>query len=331
MVCGTLIVGASLIGASCQQPSPETTGQAGTFRIEEATIADVHRAIQQGLVTCRGVVEAYVDRARAYNGVSDRLVTADGAAVAAAPGTVRAGTSLQFPTETVAVSTLLPDYDRYIGPPIELGRMEATASDPDVQQQYGMTVGTPDTNQINALGTLNLRGERSVTCKGDRDRHPSAGPLPAGSPAVCEEFRKQPDALERADELDKQYGTTPDLAAMPMYCVPFSFKDPFDTMDMRSTSAADAPTTSISRPATTRSSPSFDRRAPSSTPRPSTRSTTAFRATLAAATSPQRCSHPTWGISGAAGRAIRTAPTTRHAPPRSGRARVPARRSAPTS
>ena len=166
-----------------------------TFRIEEATIADVHRAIQQGLVTCRGVVEAYAERARAYNGVSDRLVTADGAAVAAAPGTVRAGTPLQFPTETVAVSTLLPDYDRYIGPPIELGRMEATASDPDVQQQYGMTVGTPDTNQINALGTLNLRGERSVTCKGDRDRHPLGGAVARG---VAGGLRRVPQAAGRA-------------------------------------------------------------------------------------------------------------------------------------
>ncbi|NOT25921.1 MAG: amidase [Acidobacteria bacterium] len=240
VVVGALIVGVSLTSLSCQQPSPATTAQAGTFRIEEATIADVHRAIQQRLVTCRGVVQAYLDRARAYNGVSDRLVTVDGASIPAASGTVRAGAPLRFPTETVAVSTLLPDYDRYAGPPIELGRMEATASDPDVQQQYGMTVGTPDTNQINALGTLNLRGERSVTCKGDRDRRPSEGPLPAGSPAVCEEFRKQPDALERADELDTQFGVAPDLAAMPMYCIPFSFKDPFDTMDMRSTSAADA-------------------------------------------------------------------------------------------
>jgi Asp-tRNA(Asn)/Glu-tRNA(Gln) amidotransferase A subunit family amidase len=212
----------------------------GAFRLEEATIADVHRAIQQAQITCRGVVQAYIDRAKAYNGVSDRLVTADGAPVAAVPGTVRAGAPLKFPTETVAVSTLLPDYNQYAGPPIELGRMEATASDPDVMQQYGMTVGTPNTNQINALGTLNLRGERSVTCKGDRDRHPSSGPLPAGSPAVCEEFRKQPDALERAAALDAQYGTAPDLAALPMYCIPFSFKDPFDTMDMRSTSAADA-------------------------------------------------------------------------------------------
>ena len=27
---------------------------------------------------------------------------------------------------------------------------------------------------------------------------------------------------------------------MPMYCMPFSFKDPFDTKDMRSTGGADA-------------------------------------------------------------------------------------------
>ena len=87
---------------------------------------------------------------------------------------------------------------------------------------------------------LNIRGQRSVTCKGDFDRHPAAGPLPAGAPKVCEEFRRQPDALERADELDKQYGRNPDLAAMPMYCIPFSFKDPFDTKDMRSTGGADA-------------------------------------------------------------------------------------------
>ena len=103
-----------------------------------------------------------------------------------------------------------------------------------------MTVGTPNSGQVNALGTLNLRGERSVTCKGDRDRHPSAGPLPPGSPAVCDEFRKQPDALERAAELDAQFGRQPDLATHPLYCIPFSFKDPYDTKDMRTTAAADA-------------------------------------------------------------------------------------------
>jgi Asp-tRNA(Asn)/Glu-tRNA(Gln) amidotransferase A subunit family amidase len=118
--------------------------------------------------------------------------------------------------------------------------MESTASDPTVQQQFGMTIGIPNAGQLNALGTINIRGERSVTCKGDRDRSPADGPLPPGSPAVCEEFRKQPDALERAAELDAQYGRTPDLAKMPMYCIAFSFKDAFDTKDMRSAGGGDA-------------------------------------------------------------------------------------------
>src|SRR5258708_6633850 len=87
---------------------------------------------------------------------------------------------------------------------------------------------------------IKIRGQRSATCKGDFDKHPSAGPLPADAPAICEEFRRQPDALERADELDRQYGRNFDEAAMPMYCIPFSFKDPYDTKDMRSTGGADA-------------------------------------------------------------------------------------------
>jgi len=210
------------------------------FELVEATISDVHRAIQQGQITCRGLVEAYLQRARAYNHSSDRLVTRDGKPIPPARGTVRAGKPIEFPTETVPISLLLPNFDRYAGPPIEFGRMEPTASDPEVQQQYGMTVGTPNSGKVNTLATLNLRGERSVTCKGDRDRHPSSGSLPAGAPPVCEEFRKQPDALERASELDAQYGRNPDLAKLPMYCIPFSFKDPFETKDMRSTGAADA-------------------------------------------------------------------------------------------
>ena len=219
---------------------PAQAAEAKRFELVEATIEDVHRAIRSGATTCEGLVRAYVDRAKMYNGVSDRLVTADGAPVAPAPGVIRAGAALRFPTETVAIRTLLPDYDDYRGPAIELGRMEPTASDPSVQQQYGMTIGTPHSGQVNALGTLNLRGERSVTCKGDFDRSPSTGPLPSGAPAVCEEFRRQPDALERAAELDRQFGRKPDLAAMPMYCVPFSFKDPFDTADMRTTGGGDA-------------------------------------------------------------------------------------------
>ena len=118
--------------------------------------------------------------------------------------------------------------------------METTASKPDVYQQFGMVAGIPKSGQVNALSTLNIRGERSVTCWGEYDRHPSEGPLPEGAPPACELFRHFPDALERAMELDKEYGSKPDLKAMPMYGVTFSFKDPFDTKDMRSTGGADA-------------------------------------------------------------------------------------------
>ena len=210
------------------------------FRLEEATIEELHAAIRAGQTTCVAVVQHYIDRVRAYNGVASLLVTADGAPVAPALGAVRGTAPIRFPTETVAASTVLPDLDRYRGRPLEYGRMEATASDPDVRQQFGMIVGRADGGQLNALATLNIRGERSVTCRGDFDRHPSAGPLPPGAPAVCEEFRRLPDALERAAELDARYGRSPDLEAMPVYGVVFSFKDSFDTRDMRSTGGGDA-------------------------------------------------------------------------------------------
>ena len=211
----------------------------GAFRIEEASIGDIQRAIRQDETTCVQVVEAYVERARTYNGVCTQLVTADGGPVAPGRGAVRAGVPIEFPSTTVPVREILPDYDDYRGLPIEFGRMEATRSDPTVEQQYGMVVGMQDAGQLNALSTLNLRGERSVTCKAECDAHPSDGALPAHCPATCEAFRQQPDALERAAELDAQYGRNPDLERMPMYCAAFSFKDVFDTTDMRSTSGAD--------------------------------------------------------------------------------------------
>ncbi|MDB5599057.1 MAG: hypothetical protein JWN71_1101 [Xanthobacteraceae bacterium] len=224
------------------KPTPSTTGaaQQKPFRLEEATIADLHAAIRSGQTTCVAVVQHYIDRVRAFNGVASLLVTADGAPIAEATGTVRGTQALRFPTETVKASDVLPDLDKYKGPPLEYGRMESTASDPSVMQQFGMIVGKPNGGQVNALATINIRGERSVTCRGDFDRHPSLGALPPGAPPVCEFFRQIPDALERAAELDAEYGRNPDLEKMPMYGVAFSFKDPFDTKDMRSTGGGDA-------------------------------------------------------------------------------------------
>jgi amidase len=229
-----VVLPCATVAATCARETP-----AAPFHVEEATIAGVHAAITSGQTSCRAIVEAYINRAKAYNGVCTALVTADGAPVAPATGAIRAGAPLTFPTQTVAASTVFPDLDRYAGLPLDFGRMESTISDPTVMQQTGMRVGIANAGQVNALETLNIRGERSVACKGAFDAHPSTGPLPAGAPPECEAFRRQPDALERASELDAQYGRNPDLAAMPMYCVTVAFKDPYDTRDMRSTSGND--------------------------------------------------------------------------------------------
>lgn len=226
------VLSAAAVVSACAQ-------ETGTFHVEEASIATIQQAIRSGQTTCRRVVQAYIDRAKAYNGPCTALVTADGKPIPAATGMVRAGAPIQYPTQTVKASTIFPDLDQYKGLPLELGYMAPSISDPSVQLQFGWRVGIPDAGQVNALETLNIRGERSVTCKGDFDRAPSAGPLPSGAPAACQEFRKLPDALERADELDKQYGTNPDLAGMPMYCVAFSLKDWYDAKDMRGTGGND--------------------------------------------------------------------------------------------
>jgi Asp-tRNA(Asn)/Glu-tRNA(Gln) amidotransferase A subunit family amidase len=205
----------------------------------EATIGDIQRAIQDREITCRGLVQAYIDRAAAYNGPCTRLVTADGAPIPPAKGYVRAGSPISYPTSTVPISAMLPNLDQYVGPPIELGRMEASATDPGALQQMGILTGIPNAGGVNALETLNIRGERSVVCRGDFDKDPSKGPLPAGAPPECEAFRRQPDALERATMLDRTYGSHPDLEKLPMYCVTFSVKNWYDAKDMHSTGGND--------------------------------------------------------------------------------------------
>ena len=39
-----------------------------SFHIEEATISGTQKAIQEGRITCQGVVQAYINRIKAYNG-----------------------------------------------------------------------------------------------------------------------------------------------------------------------------------------------------------------------------------------------------------------------
>src|SRR6187431_773366 len=187
----TVLVLGGIVTAGCAKQS----APAAKFTIEEATIAGIHDAIKSGATTCKGVVEAYIERAKAYNGVCTALITPDGADIPATTGYVRAGSPLAFPTKTVKASSVFPQLDQYKGLPLDWGRMEKTVSDPSVSAQIGLRVGMPNAGQVNALETLNIRGERSVTCKGVFDAHPSKGPLPPNAPAPCEKFRQQPDAL----------------------------------------------------------------------------------------------------------------------------------------
>ena len=234
-----LMLVCAAVGVQSVKPPDVAAQSRARFEVEEATIASIHAAITSGQTTCRAVVQAYIDRARAYNGVCTALLTKDGADVTPATGYVRAGAPLMFPTRAVKASTILPDLDQYKGLPLDFGRMERTVSDPSVRAQMGMRVGIPDVRQLNALETLNIRGERSVTCKGAFDAHPSTEALAVGAPPECEKFRRQPDALERAAELDAQYGAGPDLTALPMYCIVTGIKDPYDTKDMRTTANSD--------------------------------------------------------------------------------------------
>jgi amidase len=214
-------------------------GAHAEFHLKDATIDSIQGAIRSGETTCKQVVEGYIARARAYDGVCAKLVTPDGAKISnKILGTTRAGVPVKFPSDTVAISAVVPDFDKYTGQKPDYGRMEPTISDPSVQQQFGMVVGIPNAGQVNALETLNIRGERSVTCKGKFDAPPGT-PLPAGAPPECEKFRQQPDALEYAAALDKKYGKNPDTQAMPLYCAPMSFKAIYDAADLRSTGGGD--------------------------------------------------------------------------------------------
>ena len=50
---------AATTALSAQTPAP--------FRVEEATIADIHAALKAGRITCRALVEQYLRRIEAYD------------------------------------------------------------------------------------------------------------------------------------------------------------------------------------------------------------------------------------------------------------------------
>jgi hypothetical protein len=47
--------------------APPTAGAFDVFRYEEATIADIHAALKAKTLTCRALVQMYLDRIEAYD------------------------------------------------------------------------------------------------------------------------------------------------------------------------------------------------------------------------------------------------------------------------
>jgi len=133
---------------------------AANFKVEEATISDIHDAIKAGTATCKSVVQAYIARAKAYNGVCTALVTADGKSIKPGKGYVRAGAPLVFPTKTVKASTVFPDLDKYAGVPLDYGRMEPTVSDPSVPASLTRTTCSLSSRPIARASRKNRSTER---------------------------------------------------------------------------------------------------------------------------------------------------------------------------
>jgi hypothetical protein len=211
-VAGSLACGGGARSAGSSSSLGASSTPSAAFAIEEATIDRIHAAIRSGQTTCQAIPQAYIDRARAYNGICTSLVTAGGRDIPPASGAVRAGAPLTFPTKTTIGSAIFPDLDQYRGKPLDFGRMEPTVSDPNVMAQAGMRVGIPNVGQLNALATLNIRGERSVTCKGTFDARRQVDRYRRAHRRV--RGVSQAAGCPNAAELDAQYGRNPDLAAL---------------------------------------------------------------------------------------------------------------------
>jgi len=145
------------------------------FHIEEATIADIRTAIKTQKVTATQIVEMYLKRIKAYNGVCVNQ------------------------------------------PEGVLGRITTI----------------PNAGQLNALSTLNLRpAARKQWGFDDRKARSMTDSM--------DDKADMPDALEVAAAEDQYFAKTGKLIG-PLHGVVMSIKDQYDTVDMRTTSGADAP------------------------------------------------------------------------------------------
>jgi amidase len=154
--------------------SGSRSGKGHGFRVEEATIADIQRAILRRHVTTTEIVEDYLERIKAYNG------------------------------------TCVNQPEGILGPISTI----------------------PHAGKLNALITLNLRPDsREAWGFDDRKARTMTDPV--------DDDPDMPDALEVAAQLDAKFARTGKLTG-PLHGVVMAIKDQYDTVDMRTTSGADA-------------------------------------------------------------------------------------------
>src|SRR5687767_7446719 len=151
-----------------------TAQRPARFHLQEATIADIQRALQAKQITTVGLVELYLNRIKAYDGPC-----------------VNEPQGILGPITTIR-----------------------------------------NAGQLNALSTLNLR-PATRTKWGFGARKARTLTDPADSAA------SMPDALEVAAAQDRELARTGRLVG-PLHGVVLAIKDQYDTVDMRTTSGADA-------------------------------------------------------------------------------------------
>jgi amidase len=145
-----------------------------SFRVEEATIEDIQRAILSRQITTTQLVRMYLERIKAYN-----------------------GTCVSEPLGILGPISMIPD-----------------------------------AGKVNAIITLNLRPKARAAWGFDpRMARSQTDPI--------DDDPGMPDALEVAAALDAKLAKTRRLAG-PLHGVVFAIKDQYDTVDMRTTSGADA-------------------------------------------------------------------------------------------
>lgn len=147
------------------------------FRVEEATIAGVHRAFRAKKLTATELVNLYLERIKAYNGTC-------------------------------------------VGGDL----------DPATGLQLGDITPIPNAGQLNAFITLNLKEDKRIKLGfSEKLKRTHTG----------RDGAKNPDALDRARELDRYFARTGKFAG-PLHGIPIAIKDNYDTFDMRTTAAAAA-------------------------------------------------------------------------------------------